>query len=149
LSNRKPLELRMSNDVHDYVRVEVTTQLPGSSFDRARWLSCDIEVKCGALTAQMRGYRLRAEALARFRERVRELHRELSGIVTLSGDDERFSLSFEGDGLGHIEVGGELSDEPFLDAGGHFTFTFGSDQTFLRRFIVGLDILNRAYPDPD
>lgn len=139
----------MSNDVHDYVRIGVTTQLPGSSFDRARWLRCDIEVKCGAITAHMAGYRLRAEVFARFRERVKALYSNPEGTVTLAGDDERFSLGFEGDGLGHIEVSGELRDEPFLDAGGRFTFSFGSDQTFLRRFIIGLDILNREYPDPD
>jgi hypothetical protein len=77
------------------------------------------------------------EALAEFRLQLQGLYESLKGEAKLPGSYENIRMSVKGDGLGHIEVSGEVAAEMFMAV--RLSFRFDLDQTYLPRIIESLE----------
>ena len=110
-------------------------------FDRENWLDADVEVMCDGWTGVLKAYFLKGE-LGSLAEQLRALYKNLSGAVELNPIEPYLTLSFSGDGKGHIIVKGEVSSP--LGSGTYLRFAFEIDQTYLKSVIDALAALDSA-----
>ena len=92
------------------------------------WFNAEVEVQCDGWRGKIRASFMRGE-LARFAEEIRILHEELAGEARLEPLEPYLTLSFSGDGKGHIKVGGTA--ENHLGSGTKLLFWLEVDQTYL------------------
>jgi len=130
---------------HERVTVDVLSYerpVTGEHYDD-NWLVVAISVLAGGFSGRARASILTGE-LVRFAEQLHPLCESLKGTAEFATLEGQLSLKLVGDGRGHIQLSGEVSDRPSL--GNMLSFSFEFDQTLLRRSIHELDCVIRTFP---
>jgi len=107
------------------------------------WLACTADVAAGAFRGSVNRL-LRNEDIGRFHDRVVELYKRLTGEALFDTLEGWFDLRMIGDGRGHIEVRGQLCDDPVH--GNVLEFRLFFDQTYLPPLMVQLRAAMEAFP---
>jgi len=79
-----------------------------------------------------------------FLTQLRPLHQSLSGTAEFTTLEEQLHLRLSGDGKGHIELVGEISDQPGIGNRLHFALHF--DQSQLGTSIHELEKVTAEFP---
>ena len=90
----QPTEILIGNRGADHVLIRIETDNDG-------WRGGEIEIQCDGWRGRIKAYFHRRE-LGRFGQQVHDLRRDLSGTAELSPLEPNLTLSFIGDGKGHI-----------------------------------------------
>ncbi|MBC7855404.1 MAG: hypothetical protein IAF94_18405 [Pirellulaceae bacterium] len=132
------LELeRVEVDVHGYERAAV-----GEYWDD-NWLTVEICVRAGGFRGKVAATIITSE-LTKFLSELRPLFETLSGTAEFTTMEDQLSLRLTGDGNGHIELRGEVSDQAGIGNRLHFTLQF--DQSQLGVSIHELDRVSGQFP---
>ncbi|SPP63836.1 WapI family immunity protein [Nitrospira lenta] len=129
---------RIEVEVYGYERAPV-----GEYFDD-NWLGIEIRVQAG-------GFRGKAAAaiitvdLTKFLAQLQPLYQTLNGTAVFTTMEEQLSLRLVGDGKGHIELRGEVSDQPGIGNRLHFKLQF--DQSQLGVSIRELEQVALQFPE--
>src|SRR5437660_8865101 len=94
---------RIEVDVHGYERAPV-----GEYYDD-NWLTVEIRVRTGGFRGKASATIITSE-LTKFLSELSPLHQTLSGAAEFKTMEEQLSLRLVGDGKGHIELVGEVSE---------------------------------------
>ncbi len=84
------------------------------------------------------------EELVAFLTQLRPLYQSLSGTAEFTTMEEQLRLRLTGDGKGHIELVGEVADQPGIGNRLHFTLHF--DQSQLGATIHELERVTSEFP---
>lgn len=125
-------------EVHGYERGAV-----GEYYDD-NWLSVEIRVRVGGFLGKASASIITGE-LTKFSSDLRSLHQTLSGAAAFTTMEEQLSLRLVGNGKGHIELRGEVADQPGLGNRLHFTLRF--DQSQLEASIRELERVTVQFPE--
>lgn len=128
---------RVEVDVHGYERAPV-----GEYWDD-NWLRVDIRVRAGGFRGKASAMIITSE-LTKFLSELRPLLETLSGSAEFTTMEEQLSLRLTGDGKGHVELRGEVSDQAGVGNRLHFTLQF--DQSQLRASIHELERVTSEFP---
>ena len=128
---------RVEIDVHGYEREAV-----GEYWDHNR-LSVDIRVQAGGFRGKASASILTSE-LTNFLSELRPLVETLSSSAEFATMEDQLSLRLTGDGKGHVELRGEVSDAAGVGNRLHFTLQF--DQSQLRASIRELESVTKEFP---
>ena len=130
----------------DYLKLEVVGRRfdtsESSYFDR-NLLNVATSVHVGGFDGLI-GAEIRTDEFRKFRDELALLYQNLDGEARLYVLQGWVDLTFRGDGLGHVEVRGTVTDYPGI--GNVLKFELGIDQTFLPDLISQLDNLESEYP---
>lgn len=129
---------RIEVEVHGYERAAV-----GEYYDD-NWLAVEIRVRAGGFHGKASATIITAE-LTKFLSELRPLYQALSGTVAFTTMEEQLSLRLVGDGKGHIELHGEVADQPGIGNRLHFTLQF--DQSELGASIRELERVTLQFPE--
>ena len=116
---------------------------PIGEYHDDNWLTSQIQVCAG-------GFRGKADAaivteeLAAFLTQLRPLYNTLLGTAQFSTMEGQLLLRLIGDGKGHIELTGEVADQPGI--GNRLNFTLRFDQSQLGASIRDLDKVASEFP---
>jgi hypothetical protein len=128
---------RIELDVHGYER-------PASSdYWDDNWLKAEIRVQAGDFHGSVRAAII-TDDLVRFAAQLRPLHETLSGAAEFGTMEGQLSLRLVGDGKGHIDLSGEVTDKPGIGNRLHFTLQF--DQSQLGASIRELERVTSQFP---
>jgi hypothetical protein len=128
---------RIEVDVLGYERAPV-----GEYYDD-NWLWVDICVQAGGFRGSVSATILTGD-LVGFASQLRPLFETLGGSAQFSTMEEQLSLRLVGDGKGHIELRGEVSDKAGIGNRLHFKLEF--DQSQLGASIRELDKVTSQFP---
>jgi hypothetical protein len=128
---------RVEIDVHGYERTPV-----GEYWDD-NWVRVDVRVQAGGFKGSVAATFITSE-LEKFLSELRALFDTLSGTVMFATLENQLNLRLAGDGKGHIDLLGEISDHPGIGNRLHFTLTL--DQTQLGTSIHELANVVTAFP---
>jgi len=123
-------EIRIGGDTTEFVSIRRL-----SRNDPEEWFQTEIEVQCDGWCGKARASFMRGE-LTHFAEEIEVLHRKLQGEAILHPLEAPLTLSFVGDGKGHIEVTGTARNG--RTSGTKLEFSLNIDQTFLPSIAEGL-----------
>jgi hypothetical protein len=112
---------RIEVDVLRYEREPV-----GEYYDD-NWLTSQFRVRAGGFHGKADASILTGE-LAGFITQLRSLYDTLRGTAEFSTLEEQLHLQLTGDGTGHIELVGEVADQPGIGNRLHFTLQFEQSQ---------------------
>ncbi len=129
---------RIEVEVHGYERAPV-----GEHYDD-NWLTVEIRVRAGGFRGKASATIITGE-LTKFLSELRPLHQTLSGAATFTTMEEQLSLRLVGDGKGHIELRGEVADQPGIGNRLHFTLQF--EQSQLGASIRELERVTLQFPE--
>ena len=107
------------------------------------WLTVEIRVEAGGFRGKAAATFLTDE-LTSFLSELRPLFESLSGSAKFTTMEGQLSLQLAGDGKGHIELNGEVSDHPGI--GNHLKFTLRLDQSQLGASIRELEQVTSQFP---
>ena len=107
------------------------------------WLTVQISVRAGGFCGRVDAAILTEELVA-FLAMLRTLYDTLRGEAEFTTIEGQISLHLIGDGKGHIELSGELVDQPGIGNRLHFVFQF--DQSQLAESIRGLEKITLQFP---
>ena len=128
---------RIEVDVHGYERTPV-----GEYWDD-NWLRVDIRVRAGGFRGKASATIITSE-LTKFLSELRPLVETLAGSAEFTTMEEQLSLRLAGDGKGHVELRGEVSDQAGF--GNRLDFTLQFDQSQLRASIHELERVTSEFP---
>lgn len=128
---------RIEVDVLHYEREPI-----GEYFDN-NWLTVLIFVQAGGFNGKIRAAILTGE-LTIFLKQLRTLYETLAGTAEFTTTEEQLHLVFRGDGKGHIELEGNLVDQPGNGNRLHFTLQF--DQSQLGASMRELEKVTSEFP---
>jgi hypothetical protein len=128
---------RIEIDVHGYERAPV-----GEYWDD-NWLVVEIRVRAGGFRGEAQASIITSE-LTRFASELRPLFETLAGTAEFTTIEGQLRLRLVGDGKGHIELRGEVSDEPGVGNRLHFALQF--DQSQLGKSISELERVASQFP---
>lgn len=128
---------RVEIDVHGYERTPV-----GEYWDD-NWLNVDIRVQAGGFKGSVAATFITSE-LEKFSSELRALFETLSGTAVFTTLENQLNLRLTGDGKGHIDMVGEVADQPGIGNRLHFALKF--DQTQLGTSIRELANVITAFP---
>jgi hypothetical protein len=128
---------RIDIDVHGYERDRV-----GEYWDD-NWLNVTVRVQVGGFTGLVAAAIVTSE-LNSFLSALRILHKELKASAEFTTIEEQLSLRLVGDGKGHIELSGQITDAP--GTGNRLNFTLKFDQTWLAKSIRELERVTLEFP---
>jgi hypothetical protein len=128
---------RIEVEVHGYERAPV-----GEYWDD-NWLRVEIRVRVGGFRGNTSAAIITSE-LTKFLSELQPLYEKLSGSADFTTIEEQLSLRLVGDGKGHIELQGELSDQPGI--GNRLRFTLQFDQSQLGASIGQLEKVTSEFP---
>lgn len=137
--------IHFGREQHEYLSVCLRGRTYPSSNDYwdGNWLTTLIEVAAGGFRGKVDAL-LRVEELIEFRTQLAALANSPFGKARFTTMEEWLSLELSGDRLGHIELLGELRDQPGI--GNLLRFRLTSDQTELRPMIAALGDALAAFP---
>ena len=92
------------------------------------WFDVEVEIHCDGWHGQIRASFMGGE-LSRFANEVEILYEQLAGEAILDPVEDYLTLSFKGDGKGHVEIQGMAQNH--LGSGTQLSFRLEIDQTFL------------------
>jgi hypothetical protein len=107
------------------------------------WLACTAEVSAGAFRGTLNGL-LRNEDLSKFLHRLEALYERLTGEALFDTLDGWLVLRLIGDGRGHVEVRGQLVDDPV--GGNSLEFRLPLDQTDLSPLMAQIRAVLEQFP---
>jgi hypothetical protein len=107
------------------------------------WLRAEIQVVAGGFRGKATAAFITSE-LSEFLSELRPLFETLEGKAEFSTIEEQLKLQLVGDGKGHIELTGEIADQPGI--GNRLLFTFEFDQSQLGASIRELELVTSQFP---
>jgi hypothetical protein len=128
---------RIEVDVHGYER-----PVSGEYWDD-NWLTVEIRVRAGGFRGKASGTIITSE-LAKFLSELSPLYESLNGSAEFATMEGQLSLRLVGDGKGHIELRGEVSDQAGVGNRLHFHLDF--DQSQLGASIRELESVTSQFP---
>ena len=128
---------RVEVDVLGYERA------PVGDYHDGNWLTIQVRVLAGGFRGKIDASILTDE-LTRFIAQLRPLYETLRGIAEFSTLEEQLHLRLSGDGKGHVELVGEITDQPGIGNRLHFTLEF--DQSQLAASIRELEGVTAEFP---
>jgi hypothetical protein len=128
---------RIEVDVLRYERA------PIGEYDDDNWLTSQIRVRVGGFRGKVDAAIITGELVA-FLARLRPLEETLRGTAEFSTLEGQLHLRLTGDGKGHIELVGEVADQPGIGNRLHFKLEF--DQSLLRTSVHELEIITSEFP---
>jgi len=128
---------RIEVEVHGYERAPV-----GEYYDD-NWLAVEIRVQAGGFRGKVSATIITHE-LTNFLSELGPLHQTLSGTAEFATMEEQLSLGLVGDGQGHIELRGNVADQPGI--GNRLDFTLHFDQSQLGASISELERVAIQFP---
>ncbi len=131
-------EERIEVEVHGYECAPV-----GEYYDD-NWLTVEIRVRAGGFRGKASATILTGE-LTEFLSELRPLYQTLSGAAVFTTMEGQLSLQLVGDAKGHIELRGEVADQPGIGNRLHFTLPF--DQSQLGTSINELERVTLQFPE--
>jgi hypothetical protein len=135
----------LGHPASEHVRVEFVQRTHPSATDYwdGNWVAVRVRVRVGGFDARAQGD-LRADELASFHRDLVRLHASLAGEARFTTMEDWLSLRLVGDGRGHVEVRGQVRDQPGI--GNLLDFGFKLDQTDLQGALSELEAVCRAFP---
>ncbi len=100
-----------------------------------------VKIEAGSYTAEGVIY-ITTSQIHTFYKQMAEGFRSLSGSAVLNDYENRFNLTAEFDGIGHVDINGSLED---MD--NKLTFKFVTDQTFIPELLKELKLISDKYGD--
>ena len=128
---------RVEVDVLGYERA------PVGDYHDDNWLTIQVRVLAGGFRGKIDASILTDE-LTRFIAQLRPLYETLRGIAEFSTLEEQLHLRLSGDGKGHVELVGEITDQPGIGNRLHFTLEF--DQSQVAASIRELEGVTAEFP---
>ncbi len=116
---------------------------PVGEYHDDNWLTAKIRVRAGGFRGNVDASIITAE-LVDFLSQLRPLHDTLRGTAEFSTMEDQLKLRLTGDGKGHIELTGEIADQPGI--GNKLTFQLRFDQTQLGAAVRELQLVTSAFP---
>jgi hypothetical protein len=107
------------------------------------WLRVEIRVQAGGVRGKVTVAILTGE-LEKLLSELRPLYKTLSGSVNFKTMEAQLTLVLVGDGKGHIELRGEILDQPGI--GNRLNFVLQFDQTQLATSIRELERVMAQFP---
>ena len=123
--------------IHDRNIPEATDYWDGN------WLWCTAEVHAGAFDGTLDNM-IRTEDLARFLPRLESLYQTQEGEALFDTLEGWLDLRVIAAGRGHIEVRGQMIDDPV--GGNELAFRLAIDQTYLPPIIAQIRAALEAFP---
>ena len=114
----------------------------GDEYDD-NWLAVEISITAGAFRGRFSASIFTSDLTA-FHEELVALYKAPNGSAQFRTMEEQVSLNLKGDGLGHIELQGEVLDQPGI--GNRLSFSLSLDQTQVRASAQSLATLINAFP---
>jgi hypothetical protein len=128
---------RVEIDVHGYERAPV-----GEYWDD-NWLVVEVRVSAGGFRGKIRASIITSE-LTKFASELRPLLESLNGTAAFTTMEGQLNLRLVGDGKGHIELRGDVSDQAGIGNRLHFVLQF--DQSQLGRSVSELERVTSQFP---
>jgi hypothetical protein len=128
---------RVEVDVQSYERT------PVGEYHDDNWLAVEVRVRAGGFRGKAAASILTWE-LAEFASKLRPLCKTLKGSAKFETLEEQLSLRLTGDGKGHVELKGEVADQPGIGNRLHFALEF--DQSQLGASIRELEKVISSFP---
>jgi hypothetical protein len=116
---------------------------PVGEYHDDNWLTVQVRVCVGGFRGTVDGAFITEEFVA-FLTQLRPLHQSLSGTAQFTTMEGQLHLRLTGDGKGHIELVGEIADQPGIGNRLHFTLHF--DQSQLGASIHELERVTSEFP---
>jgi hypothetical protein len=115
---------------HERIEIEVFRyeRSPVGEYYDDNWLIVQVRVWVGGFRGKV-DCTFITEELVAFLTQLRLLYQSLLGTAKFTTLEEQLYLRLTGDGKGHIELSGEIADQP--DIGNRLHFTLHFDQTQL------------------
>ncbi len=124
----------------DVVRYE---RPPIGEYHDDNWLTSQIRIRAGGFRGQV-DVSILTDELATFLTQLHPLHDTLRGSAEFSTLEAQVHLRLTGDGKGHIELVGEVADQPGI--GNRLRFTLQFDQSQLGVSIRELERVTSQFP---
>jgi len=112
-------------------------------YEDGNWLTVKAAVWAGGFHGKINAA-IFTDELAHFLPELRSLYDKLHGVAEFITVEGQILLRLTGDGLGHIELHGELKDQAGI--GNCLTFTLHLDQTMLVNPIDELEKIMAKFP---
>ena len=124
------------------IRGRTFPDVSGDYFD-ANLLDTMVECHVGGFNGIVPA-EIRTDEFRSFRDELKQLFALLDGAAELRVLQGQINLKFQGDGLGHINVWGTLTDR--IGVGNVLKFELHIDQTFLPDLLQQLDAIEIEFP---
>ncbi len=130
---------------HERIEVEVMRyeRPPVGEYHDDNWLTVQVRVFAGGFRGTVDGAIITEEFVA-FLSQLRPLHQSLSGTAEFTTLEGQLHMRLTGDGKGHIELLGEVADQPGIGNRLHFILHF--DQSQLGGSIRELERVTSTFP---
>ena len=130
---------------HERIEIEVLRyeNAPVGEYYDDNWLRSQIRVRTGGFRGRVDAAVLAGE-LSAFFAGLRPLHETLRGSAEFSTMEQQLHLRLVGDGKGHVELTGEVADQPGI--GNRLHFTLQIDQSQLGASIHELERVTAEFP---
>jgi hypothetical protein len=130
---------------HEHIEVEVLRyeRQPVGEYHDDNWVAVQVRVCVGGFRGTVDGAFVTEEFVA-FLTQLRPLYQSLSGTAEFATLEGQLHLRLTGDGKGHIELVGEVADQPGIGNRLHFTLHF--DQSQLGASIHELERVTSEFP---
>jgi hypothetical protein len=130
---------------HERIEIEVLRyeRSPVGEYYDDNWLIVQVRVWAGEFRGKVDCTFITEEFVA-FLTQLRLLYQRLLGTAKFTTLEEQLYLRLTGDGKGHIELSGEIADQPGIGNRLHFTLHF--DQTQLGVSIHELERVTSTFP---
>jgi hypothetical protein len=130
----------------DYIRV-IPSKLSYKNCDNPwdrNWLTAEVKVKAGAFFGQYEAQFMTVD-FREFKKRLEYLYDHLESSAIFEDLEQYLKINIKGDGLGHLEVFCEASDNPGYMAR-HIMFYLSIDQTYIPQLISQLKEIDHEFP---
>jgi uncharacterized protein YdiU (UPF0061 family) len=129
---------RLQIDVHGYERAHDSAD----RYDR-NWLCVEVSVQAGSFRANEQIAILTWD-LESFAKQLEEIYKKLTGTATFDTLENQIRFEIKGDGRGHMNLTGKLSN--YARKENSLTFHLEFDQTQLKESIAELRRVVTAFP---
>lgn len=130
---------------HDHIEIDVINyeRQPVREYYDDNWLVVEIRVHAGGFRGKVSATILAVE-LDGFLSKLRPLYQTLDGSAELTTLESQLTLQMTADGKGHIELRGEVVDQPGV--GNRLRFTLQFDESQLAVSIRELERVVAQFP---
>lgn len=130
----------------EYLEVEVLgyEQPDDEDLKDENWITCDIRIEAGGFGGRVRGASLQTSDFKNFMIGLADLKKKLIGEAFFDTLESWLTVAVKGDGLGHFEVTGTVTDSPGSQNRLQFALTI--DQTDLTLIHDSLEDICGRYP---
>jgi hypothetical protein len=130
---------------HERIDVDVLRyeRAPTGEYHDDNWLTVEIQICVGGFRGKTGAAILTGELVA-FMSQLRPLFETLQGSAQFATLEEQLILRLTGDGKGHIQLHGEMADQPGI--GNRLYFTLQFDKSQLGESIRALETVISKFP---